>query len=43
VVLGGLYEHTKNLVVPIVAHGLYNATLFAIQWVNATGGATALL
>lgn len=43
VVLGGLYEHTKNLVVPIVAHGLYNTTLFAIQWVNATGGATALL
>ena len=43
VVLGGLYEHTKNLVVPIVVHGLYNATLFAIQWMDATGGATALL
>jgi|AntDeeMetageno50_2_1112565.scaffolds.fasta_scaffold01293_6 membrane protease YdiL (CAAX protease family) len=43
VVLGGLYEHTNNLLVPIVVHGLYNATLFAIQWVNATGGATALL
>ena len=38
VVLGGIYERTGNLLVPIVVHGVYNATLFAIQWVNATGG-----
>ncbi|WP_049902001.1 CPBP family intramembrane glutamic endopeptidase [Halococcus agarilyticus] len=43
VILGGIYERTKNLVVPIVVHGLYNTTLFAIQWVDATGSATALL
>ncbi|EMA43132.1 CPBP family intramembrane glutamic endopeptidase [Halococcus saccharolyticus] len=43
VILGGIYERTKNLVVPIVVHGLYNATLFAIQWVDATGSATGLL
>jgi len=43
VVLGGIYERTGNLVVPIVVHGLYNATLFAIQWVDATGSVTALL
>ncbi|EMA52199.1 MULTISPECIES: CPBP family intramembrane glutamic endopeptidase [Halococcus] len=43
VVLGGIYERTQNLLVPIVVHGLYNATLFAIQWVDATGSAPALL
>lgn len=43
VVLGSIYEHTGNLLVPIVVHGVYNATLFAIQWVNATGGAGAPL
>jgi membrane protease YdiL (CAAX protease family) len=36
-VLGALYERTKNLFVPILAHGLYNALLFYIQWLDATG------
>ncbi|MFB6128023.1 MAG: lysostaphin resistance A-like protein [Halolamina sp.] len=37
-VLGMLYEVTGNLVVPALAHGAYNATLFVIQYLNATGG-----
>ncbi len=39
VVLGGIYEHTRNLFVPIAIHGVYNAVLFAIQWLKVTGGA----
>lgn len=39
VVLGGLlglvYERTENILVPIGVHGLYNAILFASQWVVA--------
>lgn len=31
-VLGALYEHTDNLVVPAVVHGLWNAFLFAGQY-----------
>ena len=31
-VLGSLYEHTNNLLIPIVVHGAYNATVF-IQYV----------
>jgi membrane protease YdiL (CAAX protease family) len=37
IVLGTAYELTENLLVPAGAHGLYNATLFAIQYVTATG------
>ena len=37
IVLGALYERTKNLVVPMLAHGIYNAVLFYIQWLSATG------
>lgn len=40
VVLGALYERTRNLFVPILAHGLYNAVLFYIQWLLATGQIT---
>lgn len=36
-VLGYLYERTRNLVVPAVAHGGYNATLFALQYATAVG------
>lgn len=36
-VLGAAYERTENLLVPAGAHGLYNATLFAVQYVTATG------
>lgn len=38
VVLGYLYERTGNVVVPGLAHGLYNAMLFAIQYVAVTRG-----
>lgn len=37
-ILGGLYEYTDNLVVPALVHGGYNATLFGIQYLAATGG-----
>lgn len=36
VVLGYLYERTGNIVVPGLAHGFYNAVLFAIQYVAVT-------
>jgi membrane protease YdiL (CAAX protease family) len=36
-VLGYLYERTRNLVVPAAVHGFYNATLFTIQYASATG------
>ena len=32
--LGYLYERTGNLVVPIVAHGGYNAAIYAIQYLT---------
>ena len=35
--LGAVYERTKNILVPIAVHGLYNALLFSIQWLVATG------
>ncbi|WP_248897873.1 CPBP family intramembrane glutamic endopeptidase [Haloplanus halobius] len=38
-VLGYLYERSRNLVVPAVVHGLYNAVLFGAQYVSATGAA----
>lgn len=37
-ILGTIYELTDNLLVPILAHGLWNAYLFAGQWVLATSG-----
>lgn len=33
VLLGYVYERTGNILVPAIAHGVYNATLFAIQFV----------
>lgn len=36
-VLGGLYEHTGNLVVPAVAHGIYNAVTFGVKYLEVTG------
>lgn len=33
VVLGVVYERTENIVVPMLVHGLYNATLFALLYV----------
>ena len=37
-VLGALYEHTGNLFVPAVAHGVYNAITFANTYLELTGG-----
>ena len=34
ILLGYLYERTGNLVVPMVAHGGYNAAIYAIQYVT---------
>lgn len=34
ILLGSLYEYTGNLVVPMVAHGGYNAVIYAIQYVT---------
>lgn len=36
-VLGVVYEWTGNLVVPSLAHGVYNATLFVVQYLDVTG------
>ena len=33
-----VYERTDNVVVPAVAHGLYNATLFGLAYVSAAAG-----
>ncbi|WP_178918121.1 CPBP family intramembrane glutamic endopeptidase [Natronomonas gomsonensis] len=35
--LGAAYEHTENLVVPAVAHGVYNAVVFGSSYANAVG------
>jgi membrane protease YdiL (CAAX protease family) len=37
VVLGGIYEKTENLAVPILVHGAYNAILFYAAYLAATG------
>jgi membrane protease YdiL (CAAX protease family) len=39
IVYGYLYERTDNIVVPALAHGLYNSTLLALLYVVATSGA----
>lgn len=36
-VLGYTYERTGNLAVPALTHGLYNATLFSLQYLYFTG------
>lgn len=36
-VLGALYEHTDNLLVPALAHGVYNAILFGALYVLLVG------
>jgi membrane protease YdiL (CAAX protease family) len=37
-VFGYVYERTRNIVVPALCHGLYNATLFGIQALAPSGG-----
>ena len=36
-ILGSVYEYTDNLLVPILIHGAYDATLFGLQYLSATG------
>ncbi|QZX98329.1 CPBP family intramembrane glutamic endopeptidase [Halobaculum rubrum] len=36
-VLGGVYEYTDNLTVPIFVHGAYNAVQFAVQYLETAG------
>lgn len=40
-VLGAIYEYTENLLVPIVVHGIWNAFLFSVQYLVATGAIEA--
>lgn len=43
-ILGGSYEYSKNLVVPAMIHGLFNAIQFGIvYWVATTGSSSLLL
>lgn len=37
-ILGGIYEYTRNLVVPILVHGTYNSIIFLSLYLVATGG-----
>lgn len=36
-ILGTVYEHTGNLLVPVLAHGCYNAITFGLSYVDAVG------
>jgi membrane protease YdiL (CAAX protease family) len=36
-ILGAVYEHTENLVVPVLAHGFYNAITFGLAYANVVG------
>lgn len=35
-VLGAIYEHTENIVVPAAIHGVWNAFLFVVNWALVT-------
>lgn len=37
IVLGTVYNYTKNLIVPMLIHGLYNATLFGLLYLQMSG------
>jgi len=41
-ILGAAYEKTGNLAVPILIHGAYNAILFYVNYLNATGQLASL-
>lgn len=36
-ILGAIYERTKNVVVPILVHGTFNAIAFAVTYAQLTG------
>jgi membrane protease YdiL (CAAX protease family) len=42
VILGAIYEYTRNLLVPILAHALLNTFLFGIQYAEAVGALVAV-
>ncbi|MFB6189471.1 MAG: lysostaphin resistance A-like protein [Halapricum sp.] len=42
-VLGTIYEVSENIAVPILAHGIWNAFLFIVQWYVATHDIALLL
>jgi membrane protease YdiL (CAAX protease family) len=35
--LGAAYEYAGNLLVPIIAHGIYNAIVFGSNYLEAIG------
>jgi membrane protease YdiL (CAAX protease family) len=37
-ILGTIYEHTENIAVPILAHGLWNAGLFGMNYYAVVAG-----
>jgi len=37
-VLGAAYELTRNLLVPIAMHALWNVSVYALLYLDATGG-----
>ena len=39
-VFGWAYERSENIVVPSLAHGLYNSTLFGLLYIAVTMGDT---
>jgi len=36
-ILGAVYEHTENLVVPALAHGFYNAVTYGLLYMDVVG------
>jgi membrane protease YdiL (CAAX protease family) len=36
-VLGKIYAHTENIVIPSLSHGLYNAVLFGLLYIEVAG------
>ncbi|MFB6196668.1 MAG: lysostaphin resistance A-like protein [Halobacteriaceae archaeon] len=44
IIFGYAYERTENLIVPALAHGLYNATLFGLIYLSIRyGGSTSMI
>jgi membrane protease YdiL (CAAX protease family) len=37
-ILGALYEYSGNILVPALAHGIYNASIYVVEYLDVTGG-----
>lgn len=37
-ILGALYEYSGNILVPALAHGIYNASIYVVEYLNVSGG-----